>query len=232
MILRMKYKKTETGRYLSHLDLTRTIERTFRRAGIPLSFSEGFNPHPKFSFASALAVGISSDAEYLDVELRQDEAVSCIREKLSMAAPEALEILEMIAIHKPARSLSAVINRAKYQASLPLEDPANLALFQTAVQQMLQSEEVWIEVPKQIQIRPWIYQLSVDICENILTFEMLLATGPGGNLKPQDVLNALGGYLNRLPTRPWILHREGLYIQDKAELHTPMTIAVVKLDER
>ena len=63
------YHKTESARYISHLDVQRTLQRAFRRAKLPLRFSEGFNPHPELSFASALATGTTSDAEWFDVEL-------------------------------------------------------------------------------------------------------------------------------------------------------------------
>ena len=63
MLIRIKYGKTNEGRYLSHLDLMRTWERSIRRTKAPLGFSQGFNPHQKLSFGSALAVGTASDGK-------------------------------------------------------------------------------------------------------------------------------------------------------------------------
>ena len=60
------YHKTESARYISHLDVQRTLQRAFRRAKLPLRFSEGFNPHPELSFASALATGTTSAAAWFD----------------------------------------------------------------------------------------------------------------------------------------------------------------------
>ena len=69
---RMCYNKISYGRYISHLDLIRVFERTCRRARIPVLYSEGFNPHPKFSFAPPLTLGFSSESEYLDMEIEEN----------------------------------------------------------------------------------------------------------------------------------------------------------------
>ena len=59
---------------MSHLDLMHTWERVIRRSHLPLAFSQGFNPHPKINFASALALGTTSDGEYMDMELTRRAA--------------------------------------------------------------------------------------------------------------------------------------------------------------
>ena len=63
------FEKTKEISYTSHLDVQRTLQRAFRRANLPLAFSKGFNPHPKLSFATALATGYTSAGEWLEVEL-------------------------------------------------------------------------------------------------------------------------------------------------------------------
>ena len=68
------YHKGEAVRFVSHLDVQRTLHRAFRRAKAPLAYSAGFNPHPELSFASALPTGASSDCEWFEVELTEDMA--------------------------------------------------------------------------------------------------------------------------------------------------------------
>ena len=87
MHLRIKYGKTREGKFLSHLDLMRAWERAFRRGAIPLAFSQGFNPHPKISFGSALAVGITSSGEYMDVELKSFREIKEIKATLENYLP-------------------------------------------------------------------------------------------------------------------------------------------------
>jgi len=67
--LLIKYTKEDRLKFISHLELIRVIERALRRGNIPLKFSEGFNPHPKISFAAPLSVGVSSQGEYMTVEV-------------------------------------------------------------------------------------------------------------------------------------------------------------------
>ncbi|MCG0278925.1 MAG: TIGR03936 family radical SAM-associated protein, partial [Thermanaeromonas sp.] len=71
MRLRVKFAKVGTGRFLSQLEVMRVLQRAARRAGLPLALTEGFNPHPRMSFGPALAVGAESEAEYVDLELKE-----------------------------------------------------------------------------------------------------------------------------------------------------------------
>ena len=67
MRIRSRFKKYGLARYVSHIDMIRVFERAMRRADIPLAYSQGYHPHPMLSFSPALAVGVTSDAEYMDV---------------------------------------------------------------------------------------------------------------------------------------------------------------------
>lgn len=71
MKLRMQITKEKEIRFISHLEYVRTIERAIRRAKLPAAYSEGFNPHLKFSLASALGVGVVSMAEFVEIELAE-----------------------------------------------------------------------------------------------------------------------------------------------------------------
>ena len=90
MLVRIKYGKPNAGRFLSHLDLMHAWERAIRRTGAPLAFSQGYNPHPKLAFGSALSVGTTSDGEYMDVELERDIDAEAFRQELAAALPPAL----------------------------------------------------------------------------------------------------------------------------------------------
>ena len=72
MLIRSRLTKGEEVRFISHLDLARTIERAVRRARLPIAYSQGFSPRAKIAFGSALAVGVTSSGEYVDMELTSD----------------------------------------------------------------------------------------------------------------------------------------------------------------
>ena len=90
MRLRSTFSKTEAMRFTGHLDLHRTLERTMRRANLPLTYSEGFNPRPKITLASALPLGFTSEAEVVDFWLKEDLPIKEISMALVKAAPPGI----------------------------------------------------------------------------------------------------------------------------------------------
>ena len=69
MKYRVKFSKNGPVRFVGHLDMMRYFQKAIRRAGLPIKYSEGFNPHQIMSFAAPLGVGVTSDGEYMDIEL-------------------------------------------------------------------------------------------------------------------------------------------------------------------
>ena len=93
--LRLKFTKTGRAVYISHLDLMRTLQRVFFRAGLPLRYSEGFNPHARISIVLPLSVGTASRCEYLDFWLTEDVPLETIPARLNASMPEGVEALEV-----------------------------------------------------------------------------------------------------------------------------------------
>jgi len=87
---RLWYEKTGPAAYLSQLELQAVFERAFRRAGLPMAFSAGFHPMPRLSFGKALPVGVSSNAEWINVFLRQDFEPAEVVKRLIPNMPEGL----------------------------------------------------------------------------------------------------------------------------------------------
>ncbi len=92
--LRLKFSKTGRAVYISHLDLMRTMQRVFSRAGVKLKYSEGFNPHAKISIVLPLSVGTASLCEYMDFTLTEDMDLSALPERLNACMPEGIRALE------------------------------------------------------------------------------------------------------------------------------------------
>ncbi len=91
MILRVKFTKKGYLKYISHLDLMRLFERGFRRAQIPIKYSEGFNPQPKFSIANPLALGIESEEEYMDINLHERIPIDEFIERMNRELPDDIK---------------------------------------------------------------------------------------------------------------------------------------------
>ncbi len=117
--IRIRFTKVGPMRLLSHLEMLSMFSRAVKRAGIPIRYSAGFHPHPKFSFATALSVGVESRAEYLDMEIAAGFGASRVREMLNRTLPEGMVVLESFEIPLRADSLSTIMDKVRYRVSLP-----------------------------------------------------------------------------------------------------------------
>lgn len=109
-----RFEKGEAVRFVSHLDIQRTFQRAFRRADIPLAYSQGFNPHPQLSFATALSLGYTSEAEWFDVRLAQDMCPDAFRDAVNAALPGGFRLLEAAAAAEGLPALTALMAAASY----------------------------------------------------------------------------------------------------------------------
>jgi len=116
--LRMIFAKGEAIKYISHLDLARTWERAFRRADLPLVYSQGFNPHPRFALGAALSVGLTSNGEVLDLWLSPPLSPQACLERLSTQLPPGLSILRAWEVDLALPSLQSCMRWAEYRVTL------------------------------------------------------------------------------------------------------------------
>lgn len=103
--LRLRFKKTGRAIYISHLDLMKTVQRAFSRAGYALKYSEGFNPRPQLAFALPLSVGTGSVCDVLDFKLKEDYPLDDMPARLTAALPEGIEIIE---VYEPSRKAAEI----------------------------------------------------------------------------------------------------------------------------
>ena len=102
---RMQFKKEGTAAYISHLDLLRTFQRAFLRAGLVIRHSQGFHPHPLMSFVLPLSVGQTSDCELLDFETVEDLDAAALPGRLNPCLPVGVEVLDCWTPVKPVREM-------------------------------------------------------------------------------------------------------------------------------
>lgn len=101
--MRLRFEKTGRAIYISHLDMMRTMQRVFARAGLELKYSEGFNPHPQISIALPLSVGTGSLCEIMDFRLTSDTELETLPERMNAVMPEGIRIIEA---YEPQRKVS------------------------------------------------------------------------------------------------------------------------------
>ncbi len=187
--LRIRWGKNERLKYMSHLDNMRLIERSIRRAGLPVAYSQGHNPTMKLSFGPPLPLGFTSEAEFMDITL-ESNLMPYMLEKLKTAIPEGMLILEAKAALGKARSLSAAINRASYRISSNSELKESVVL--RNIDRMMDAVELPVErIGKSqtttVDIRPAVYDISL---QNGVLF-MTLGIGEGGYARPSEILTLL-----------------------------------------
>ncbi|PZF94227.1 TIGR03936 family radical SAM-associated protein [Micromonospora endophytica] len=136
----MRYAKRGPLRFTSHRDFARAFERALRRAGVPVAFSQGFTPHPKISYASAAPTGVASEAEYLEVGLREVVDPAQLRAALDVALSPGLDVLD--AVVASGGSLADRIEASRWRIELPEVDPA---IAVKAVAAFTEAEEVLVE---------------------------------------------------------------------------------------
>lgn len=164
--------------------------RIFRRSGLPVWYTEGFNPHPYYSFALALSLGFESGCEILDFNITDDNMpVEVIREKLNAVMPEGMKIVSV----KPQKKKITEIAKAEYRIVLNSEDTEQLF---ADIQGLMAAEEILIEKKtkrgmKTVDIKPETEILKVEKSGDILEIIMRLPAGTQTNFNPTLFLDAL-----------------------------------------
>ena len=142
MLVRIKYSKLGDISYISHLDIIKLMERIVRRTGLKLSYSEGFNPHPKTAFSPALQLGVQSHCEYLDMEF--DEAVEedLLIQKLNEKTVEGINFIEAKILTDKVDSLVAFITHSRYEIAVDEEDENKILKIISAINKINNTNEM------------------------------------------------------------------------------------------
>ena len=193
---RLRFAKGEALKYISHLDLARTWERTFRRAGLPVAYSKGFNPRPRFQIAAALPVGVTGWAEYLDVWLTVPLASEEVLSRLQTALPPELKVLDVQEVELRARSLQSQMRAADYRAAIQSREP--LEAVRTRIEALLEASTILRDRHQKgrlrtYDLRPLIERVTVEQGKaGELVLSMRLQASPEGAGRPDVVLEVLG----------------------------------------
>lgn len=99
--IRLRYAKRFRMRFSSHRDFQRSLERAIRRAGVPVSYSAGFTPHPRISYINSAPTGVGSEAEYLEVGLQRQVDTEALCAALDATMPDGFSIEEVVVATTP-----------------------------------------------------------------------------------------------------------------------------------
>ena len=187
--------KGEELRYVSHLDYANLFVRACKRAKLPMAYSEGFNPHMKVAFASALSLGAASDAEYVDFEMREDLAPSLVIERLRNHLPRGAQIVRLKILEGKHKALMADVDEARYRIAVPYA--GDVEAVRTSVARYNAAESaVWERsTPKKhraIETKAYVKTpVSFQVENGRLIFWMNLIVTPQGSVKPIEILSVM-----------------------------------------
>ncbi len=220
---RIHYRRGDEVRFLSHLDMLRMFERAIRRARIPIAFTEGFNPHPKLSFGPSLATGLTSDAEYVDVQFMPNGQDYDLAEMLTPQFPKGVDILQVKYSDKKSPALASLANRADFK--IHLNGETNKKEIEDRIETILSQHELTIERKKQkqsrtIDVRPYIDSLEATDWGIFARTRM----ENGKSIRADELLFLLFPHDEFLQQTTRV-HRAALWVQQGDKLVAPMDLS-------
>jgi radical SAM-linked protein len=162
--VRVRLRYTERGkvRFVSHRDLARVWERAIRKAELPIAYSEGFSPRPRLHFGLALSVGHESDAEFLDIDLREDVDVAELPVRLTPCLPDGVDVTAAAVVADNEAALQAVVTSVTWSFELDCD----AADARERLERLMARDEVVLTVQRkgkdqQVDLRPVILDAVV-----------------------------------------------------------------------
>ena len=197
--IQYQFKRSTPLRFLSHLDQQRLFQRAFRRANMPVEYSQGFNPHPRMSFALAMSVGLTSDGEYGEVIVSEDIDVETFISRMNQVLPQGLEIIAAKICDAGVGSLSAALSKSVYQIRIKVVPGTDLAALAAAIETYLALPQILIQKRNkkgkyvEKDIRPFIESIAVfaDPETDKVNVKMTLIYIEQQCVKPEQILESI-----------------------------------------
>lgn len=191
MKLRVKFKKYGAVRFIGHLDVMRFFQKTIRRAEIDIAYTGGYSPHQIMTFAAPLGVGLTSNGEYMDIEVHSIVSCEDVLERLNAASVPGIEIVSVKVLPENAGNAMASVAAASYTVRFR-EGREPACDISAELEKFLARESIVItketkKGTRELDLKPGIYELSWS--DN--AFHMLVDASSAGNIKPIQIIEAL-----------------------------------------
>lgn len=221
-----RFQKLGDLKFISHLDIMRMFERAFRRASIEIKHTHGYNKHPVMSFASPLGVGLTSEDEYIEVELENEMPVEEFIERLNKVLPNEVSLLAAKNVDEKSKPLMGVMAAAEYNIKVDLISPCD---FKGMFENVINMDTINIDKKTKsgianVDIKPMIYEVK---CEKLSDLEykikLLCATGSRANLSADLFVKAITKAIGEnCVIDDYSVHRTRLFIGEKENLIRPI----------
>jgi radical SAM-linked protein len=212
--VRVWFEKQGAVRYISHLDLTRNMARGLKLSGLPVWYTEGFNPRIYMTYAMPLSLGVCGERECMDIRLTQEVSLAEIPSRMNAHLPADLRVLEAT---EPVDKFEDV-QFADYEMVLETEEPTGLG---EKLRELLEREEIPVlkhtkKGDKEFDIKPDFAGTQVEAGESGLLLRLRLPCSMSGSTNPALLLEALKRYEGEEPYCS--ITRKRLLLKDFSEL--------------
>ena len=213
--IRLKFSKTGMGKYISHLDLLRTFTRAIHRAELPVKYSQGFNPHQLITFSLPLALGVTSETEFVDIDFEEGTKGQWVVEQLNKNLPPDIKI---IGFSLPECKAKDIVS-ARYNIKIAVTRAENRKLEEFFAQKDIPAVKKTKRGEKEVNLREFIHSYEVKRSDSeFLEFETVLSAGGENNLKPDILVAKLCEFLGDIATDSFEIHRIEIYYNDGREI--------------
>ena len=195
--VRVWFQKTGAAKYISHLDLTRCMARALKLSGLPVWYTEGFNPHIYMTFGMPLSLGTGGLRECMDIRLTEEASLEDAAEQLRRHLPQDISVLSVTI----PEDLFDAVAYGEYELRLEAEDPEYLW---QKLQELLAQDVVLVKKrtkkgEKEVDVKPHFTQIESRTLPGWLVLLAVLHCGPQGSVNPSLLLEALEVHKNLRP---------------------------------
>lgn len=195
MKIRIRFRKWGVMKFVGHLDIMRYFQKAMRRADIDIAYSGGYSPHQIMSFAAPLGVGLTSDGEYMDIEVNSTDSTAASISRLNAVMVDGMEVTDYRRLPDDAKGAMSIVAAADYEVTFAEEaftDAGNTPDFSALAKCLMEKPKLPVikktkKSETEIDLRPLIYRLQGTQDG----FTMQVATGSAANIKPIQVLEVL-----------------------------------------
>ena len=212
---RIKFTKLGMAKFISHLDLLRTFTRSVTRAELPVKYSNGFNPHQIITFSLPLSVGVTSEAEYVDIDFNDTVSNEEIKEKLGQALPPDMKVLSVGLPEISANDICA----AEY-----IIEFCDVSFTEENLNDFFEEKELPVikktkKGEKEVNLKDFIKSHEIlEISENSAKIKIVLSAGGSENIKPSIFTGKVLEYMNADPETRVHPHRTEIFYLSGKEM--------------
>jgi radical SAM-linked protein len=210
--LRLKFSRGEEIKFISHLDITRLWERALRRAGVPLAYSQGFSPHPQIALAVPLSVGMTSEAELMDITSTRNVTPQWLTDMVNQQLPSGIRVLQTQQISPTLPALQAQVRFAEYHIAVKTDKVREE--IESAIKNLLALKQLPWQHQRDTGVKNYDLRALIDTIllinwqDGVYILNMRLRCDNMGSGRPEQVTLALG-----FSEYPELIHRTKLILE-------------------